>query len=30
MNRLTQPASPSPATDGSNVYVFFGDFGLLS
>src|SRR5580698_6345766 len=24
------PASPSPATDGTNVYVFFGDFGLLS
>jgi outer membrane protein assembly factor BamB len=24
------PSSPSPVTDGSNVYVFFGDFGLLS
>ncbi len=24
------PASPSPVTDGENVYVFFGDFGLLS
>jgi outer membrane protein assembly factor BamB len=24
------PASPSPVTDGSNVYVFFGDFGMLS
>ncbi len=23
------PASPSPATDGENVYVFFPDFGLL-
>ncbi len=23
------PASPSPATDGKNVYVFFPDFGLL-
>lgn len=23
-------ASPSPVTDGSNVYVFFEDFGLLS
>jgi outer membrane protein assembly factor BamB len=23
------PASPSPATDGQNVYVFFPDFGLL-
>ncbi|HXJ41677.1 MAG TPA: PQQ-binding-like beta-propeller repeat protein, partial [Bryobacteraceae bacterium] len=24
------PASPSPVTDGHNVYVFFGDFGLLA
>jgi outer membrane protein assembly factor BamB len=24
------PASPSPATDGENVYVFFADFGVLS
>jgi outer membrane protein assembly factor BamB len=24
------PASPSPATDGARVYVFFGDFGLLA
>ena len=24
------PASPSPVTDGDNVYVFFGDFGLIS
>lgn len=23
------PASPSPATDGENVYVFFPDFGML-
>ncbi len=23
-------ASPSPVTDGRNVYAFFGDFGLLS
>ncbi|MBI3693916.1 MAG: PQQ-binding-like beta-propeller repeat protein [Acidobacteria bacterium] len=23
-------ASPSPVTDGRNVYVFFGDYGLLS
>jgi len=23
-------ASPSPATDADNVYVFFGDFGLIS
>ncbi len=24
------PASPSPVTDGTNVYVFFQDFGLIS
>ncbi len=24
------PASPTPVSDGSNVYVFFGDFGLIS
>ena len=24
------PASPSPVTDGRSVYVFFGDFGLVS
>src|SRR6266566_6626331 len=24
------PAGPTPATDGTNVYVFFSDFGLLS
>src|ERR1700722_17274288 len=24
------PASPTPVTDGENVYVFFGDYGLLS
>jgi len=24
------PASPTPVTDGEAVYVFFGDFGLLS
>jgi outer membrane protein assembly factor BamB len=24
------PASPSPATDGENVYAFFQDFGLIS
>jgi len=24
------PASPSPVTDGTRVYVFFGDFGLLA
>jgi outer membrane protein assembly factor BamB len=24
------PASPSPVTGGNNVYVFFGDFGVIS
>jgi len=24
------PASPTPVTDGENVYVFFGDYGLLA
>jgi outer membrane protein assembly factor BamB len=24
------PASPSPVTDGVNVFVFFGDYGLIS
>ena len=24
------PASPSPVTDGENVYVFFADFGIIS
>lgn len=24
------PATPSPATDGTNVYVFFQDFGLIA
>lgn len=28
--RTHGPASPSPVTDGENVYVFFGDFGVLS
>ncbi len=30
LNRLNHPASPSPASDGMNVYVFFADYGLLS
>ncbi len=30
MNRLNDEASSSPVTDGENVYVFFGGFGLLS
>jgi outer membrane protein assembly factor BamB len=29
-NKLNDPASPSPVTDGSNVYVFFAGYGLLS
>lgn len=30
LQNVNGPASPSPATDGSNVYVFFQDFGLIS
>src|SRR5579863_2778679 len=30
LNALNNPASPTPAADGANVYVFFPDFGLLS
>ena len=30
VDKRNHPASPSPATDGSNVYVFFQDFGLLA
>jgi outer membrane protein assembly factor BamB len=30
LQNVNGPASPSPVTDGSNVYVFFQDFGLLS
>jgi outer membrane protein assembly factor BamB len=30
LHSLNNPASPSPATDGANVYTFFPDFGLLS
>ena len=29
-NQLNDPASPSPVTDGSNVYVFFAGYGLVS
>lgn len=29
-NKLNDPASPTPVTDGSNVYVFFAGFGLVS
>ncbi len=30
LHEVNSPASPSPVTDGSNVYVFFQDVGLLS
>ena len=30
LDRRNSPASPSPATDGEKVYVFFADYGLLS
>lgn len=28
-SRLGNPAAPTPATDGRNVYVYFGPFGLI-
>jgi outer membrane protein assembly factor BamB len=30
LQNVNGPASPSPVTDGANVYVFFQDYGLLS
>ena len=30
LQNVNGPASPSPVTDGTNVYVFFQDFGLVS
>ena len=30
MQNVNGPASPTPVTDGTNVYVFFQDFGMLS
>jgi outer membrane protein assembly factor BamB len=30
LQNVNGPASPSPVTDGSNVYVFFQDFGMFS
>ncbi len=30
LHKSNHPASPSPVTDGTNVYVFFADFGLVS
>ena len=29
-HRLGSPATPTPATDGERVYVYFGSFGLLA
>ena len=29
MQEVNSPASPSPVSDGKNVYVFFGDFGII-
>jgi len=28
--QVNSPASPSPATDGQNVFIFFADYGILS
>jgi outer membrane protein assembly factor BamB len=28
--KANDPAAPTPATDGRNLYVYFGDFGLIS
>jgi outer membrane protein assembly factor BamB len=30
LQRVNGPASPSPVTDGANVYVFFQDFGMMA
>ena len=30
LHNLNHPTAPSPASDGRNVFVFFGDFGLIS
>jgi outer membrane protein assembly factor BamB len=30
LRKPNNPASPSPVTDGENVYAFFQDFGLIS
>lgn len=30
MHLMNDPASPSPVSDGKNVYAFFTDFGLIS
>jgi outer membrane protein assembly factor BamB len=30
LENVNGPASPSPVTDGTNVYAFFQDFGLIA
>jgi outer membrane protein assembly factor BamB len=30
LDSRNSPASPSPVSDGKNVFVFFGDYGLIS
>ena len=30
LHKLNSPASATPASDGTRVYVFFGDYGLVS
>lgn len=30
LQNVNNPASPTPVTDGTNVYVFFQEFGLIS
>ena len=30
LQNVNNPASPSPVTDGTNVYVFFQEFGMVS
>jgi outer membrane protein assembly factor BamB len=30
LQNVNGPASPSPVTDGANVYVFFQDYGMIS
>src|SRR5205814_4962010 len=30
LDKRNNPASPSPVIDGENIYVFFGDYGLVS
>ena len=30
LHKANSPASPSPVTDGKNLYVFFTDYGMMS